>query len=297
MLFAQQTQEQLGVQYYQNKEYDKALATFEELFNQNPSQFNYIYYTNCLIETRDYEKAEKVIKKQGKVNHADPRFRVDMGYIFAMQGDDQKGRKIYEECLKDLQADRSTVYNLANAFMTRREVDFAVRTYVRGRELFKDPNMFALELAYMYESLGNSECMLDEYLKLIRTQPEQLNMVENRLQAWLSLDIYNEKNEAFRTLLLKRTQQNPDDIIYAELLLWYSIQQKDFSLALIQAKALDRRYAETGKRIIDLARLAVSNKDYDVAIDAYNYVIRKNADADLVLSGRIELLNTEFQRI
>jgi tetratricopeptide (TPR) repeat protein len=157
--------------------------------------------------------------------------------------------------------------------------------------------MFALELAYMYESLGNSEGMLDEYLKLIRTQPEQLNMVENRLQAWLSLDIDNEKNEAFRTLLLKRTQQNPDEIIYAELLLWYSIQQKDFSLALIQAKALDRRYAETGKRIIDLARLAVSNQDYDVAIDAYNYVIRKNADADLVLSGRIELLNTEFQRI
>jgi hypothetical protein len=58
-------------------------------------------------------------------------------------------------------------------------------------------------------------------------------------------DTEGDKNEVLRTALLKRTQQNPDEIIYAELLLWYSVQQKDFSLALIQAKALDRRYSKT----------------------------------------------------
>lgn len=295
-VWAQQTDEQLGIQYYQNKEYDKALATFEALFEKNPSQFNYIYFTNCLIETKDYDRAEKIIRKQAKLFPTDPRYQVDLGYINAMKGDTQKGRKIYEECLKDLTADKPQIYNLANAFLTRRETDYAVRTYERGRELFKDPSLFSLELAYMYESLGSADQMLNEYLNLLISQPEQIPMVEGRLQAWLSLDTENEKNDAFRTLLLKKTQQYPDEIVYAELLLWYSVQQKDFTLALIQAKALDRRYAESGKRIYDLAALAKSNDDYDVAIDAYTYIIRKNADPDLVLMSRIELLNTEFER-
>lgn len=293
---AQQTNEQLGIQYYQNKEYDKALLIFEELFSKNPTQFNYIYYINCILELKDFEKAEKVIRKQAKANPNDPRFKVDMGFVMIMEGETQKGRKIYDECLKDLQADKPQIYNLANAFMNRRETDYAVKTYQKGRELFKDPTLFALELAYMYESLGNSELLLDEYLTLLTSQPNQLAMVQGRMQAWLSYDTDNEKNETFRTVLLKRTQQYPDEIIYAELLLWYSVQQKDFTLALIQAKALDRRYAENGQRIFDLAALALSNSDYEVAIDAYNYIIRKNADPFLVLESRIQLLNAEFTR-
>lgn len=293
---AQQTNEQLGIQYYQNKEYDKALLIFEELFSKSPTQFNYIYYINCILELKDFEKAEKVIRKQSKANPNDPRFKVDMGFVMIMEGETQKGRKIYDECLKDLQADKPQIYNLANAFMNRRETDYAVKAYQKGRELFKDPTLFALELAYMYESLGNSELLLDEYLTLLTSQPNQLAMVQGRMQAWLSYDTDNEKNETFRTILLKRTQQYPDEIIYAELLLWYSVQQKDFTLALIQAKALDRRYGENGQRIFDLAALALSNNDYEVAIDAYNYIIRKNADPFLVLESRIQLLNAEFTR-
>lgn len=296
LLSAQQTNEQLGIQYYQNKEYDKALLIFEELFSKSPTQFNYIYYINCILELKDFEKAEKVIRKQAKANPNDPRFKVDMGFVMIMEGETQKGRKIYDECLKDLQADKPQIYNLANAFMNRRETDYAVKAYQKGRELFKDPTLFALELAYMYESLGNSELLLDEYLTLLTSQPNQLAMVQGRMQAWLSYDTDNEKNETFRTVLLKRTQQYPDEIIYAELLLWYSVQQKDFTLALIQAKALDRRYAEIGQRIFDLAALALSNSDYEVAIDAYNYIIRKNADPFLVLESRIQLLNAEFTR-
>ncbi|NVO21054.1 MAG: tetratricopeptide repeat protein [Bacteroidetes bacterium] len=295
--FSQQTDEQLGIQYYQDKAFDKAEALFENLFNKNPSQFNYIYYTNCLLEQKDYDKAEKVIRRQARANPDDPRFDIDLGYIYIMEGETQKGRKIYDEALKDLKADRSQVYNLANAFMTRRENEYAIRTYLKGRDLLKDKTAFALELSYMYESLGNAEPMLDEYLVILTSQPNQLTMIEGRLQAWLSMDTENERNDAFRTLLLKRTQQNPDEIVYAELLLWYSVQQKDFSLAFIQAKALDRRYAETGQRIFDLAALAVSNSDYGVAVDAYNYIIKKNADVDLVLESRIALLNTEFEQL
>ena len=295
-LAAQQTEEQLGVQYYNNREFDKALVTFETLFNRNPSQFNYLYYINTLFELKDFDKAEKAIKKQLKANPEDPRFQVDMGYLNIMDGDISKGRKIYENCLKDLKPDNIQVYNLANAFANRRETDYMIRTYLRGRELLKDPAAFSFELAYTYESLGSTEPMIDEYLNLLTSNPQQMSMVQNRLQAWLSDDVDNSKNDAYRAILSKKSQQKPDEILYNELLLWHSIQQKDFPFALLQAKALDRRYGETGQRVFDLAALCVSNEDFDAAIDGYKYIIKKNANKELVLRSRIEQINTEFKQ-
>jgi len=294
--FAQQTEEQLGAQYYNNRELDKALATFEPLFNRNPSQYNYMYYINTLLELKDFDKAEKVIKKQLKSSPDDPRYQVDLGYLNIMQGDIAKGRKIYENCLKNLQPDRMQIYNLTYAFSNRRETDYMIRTYLRGRELLKDPSAFAFELAYTYESLGNTELMIDEYINLLTSNPQQMSMVQNRLQAWLSDDVDNSKNDTYRAILLKKSQQNPDQILFNELLLWHSIQQKDFPFALTQAKALDKRYGESGQRVFDLSGLCASNESYDAAIEGYKYIIKKNVNKELVIRSRVELINTEFKR-
>jgi len=293
---AQQTEEQLGAQYYNNRELDKALATFESLYSRNPNQFNYLYYTNTLFELKEFDKAEKVIKKQLKANPQDPRYQVDLGYLYIMQGDITRGRKIYENCLKDLQPDKMQIYNLTYAFSNRRETDYVIRTYLRGRALLNDPSAFAFELAYTYEMLGSTEQMIDEYLNLLTSSPQQMTMVQNRLQAWLSDDVDNSKNDTYRKVLLKKSQQNPDELLYNELLLWHSIQQKDFPFAILQAKALDRRYGENGQRVFDLAALCVSNENYDAAIDGYKYIIKKNNGSELVMRSRIELINTEFRQ-
>ncbi len=295
-VMAQQTEEQLGAQYYNNRELDKALATFESLYSRNPSQFNYLYYINTLLELKEFDKAEKVIKKQLKTNPEDPRYQVDLGYLNIMQGDITKGRKMYENCLKDLQPDKMQIYNLSYAFSNRRETDYVIRTYLHGRALLKDPSAFAFELAYTYEVLGSTELMIDEYLNLITSNPQQVALVQNRLQAWLSDDVDNSKNDTYRKVLLKKLQQNPDEIIYNELLLWHSIQQKDFPFALLQAKALDKRYGENGQRIFDLAALCVSNENFNAAIDGYKYIIKKNTNKELVMRSRIELINAEFSQ-
>ncbi len=295
-LMAQQTEEQLGVQYYMNRDLEKARSTFEALYNRTPSQFNYYYYISTLFELKDFDKAEKVIKKQAKSDPADPRYQVDLGYLYIMQGDVAKGRKVYENCIKELKADKFQALNLASAFSSRRETDYMIRTYKRGRELLRDPAAFSFELAYTYEMLGNTELMIDEYLNLLTSSPQQISMVENRLQTWLADDADNSKNETYHAVLLKKLQEHPDEIMYNELLLWHSIQQKDFSFALVQAKALDRRYGENGQRVFDLAELCVNNDSYDAAIDGFKYIIKKNADKELVMRSRIELINTEFRQ-
>lgn len=295
--FAQlQSDEQLGVMYYNNREYEKAVTIFEPLFSKNPSQFNYLYYVNSLFELKDFEKAEKAIKKVKKNSPNDLRYEIDMGYLLILQGETAKGRKIYDNCLKNLQAERNQIYNLSYAFNSRRETDYTLRTYQRGRELLKDPTAFAFELAYMHEALGNSEQMIEEYLNVLLASPQQINMVQSRLQTWLNDDPENVRNETYHSILLKKSQENPDVILYNEMLLWHAVQQKDFPFAFLQAKALDKRYNESGKRIFDLAALSANNLDFKTAIECYKYIIKKNTNTELVSQSQVELANTEFKQ-
>jgi tetratricopeptide (TPR) repeat protein len=61
--------------------------------------------------------------------------------------------------------------------------------------------------------------------------------------------------------------------MYAEMLLWLSLQQKDFEMALRQAKILDRRFGQDGKLVMDVAQLSLTNKRYQVAKESFEYII------------------------
>jgi tetratricopeptide (TPR) repeat protein len=50
------------------------------------------------------------------------------------------------------------------------------------------------------------------------------------------------------------------------------MQLKDYSKAMKQAKALDRRMGENGMRVYRLAQIAANDKDYTTAIDGFNYI-------------------------
>ena len=286
--------DQLALQYYNDKDYGKAVVLFEDLFDKNPSLFNYTYYLNCLLEQEEFSKAEKLTRKQARAFPGEPRYQVDLGYVYIRENQLQKGRKQYDECIRNINPDQRKVQELAGAFLTRRETDYAIRAYQRGKELLRDSYTFGAELAAVYMGTGNYEGMISEYLDLLLSDPAQVPYVQSQLQNFLADDPDNSRNTLFRNNLLKKNQQNPDISLFAEMLLWYAIQQKDFSQAFIQAKALDRRYNEGGQRVLILARLSASNANFDIAMEAYNYVLRKSTDPDLVIACRIELLNTEF---
>jgi len=74
------TNEQLALQYYNNKEFDKAIVYYEKLYDKNPYSY-YEYYLTCLLKTDDKKKAEKIIKKQIKLNDGIVSLYVDFGAL------------------------------------------------------------------------------------------------------------------------------------------------------------------------------------------------------------------------
>jgi len=289
------TDQQLALQYYNNRDFEKAAALFEKLFDEQPSLFNYTYLFQTYLELNETDKAEKLVKQQARRNPDEYRYIIDQGYVLMRDNQQSKATRLFEQAIKDLPANQRKTAELANAFMSRREYDYAARTYLKGRQQLAPAYTFGFELAMLYEIQGNFEKMTEEYLSLMETNPEMQLQIQSRLQNTLSTDPEGTKSEAIRATLLKNVQKSPDNVMLSEMMMWLSIQMKDFGTALIQARALDRRIDENGGRVFALGQLCVSNEDYATASDAFNYVIARSKDVPLVMQSKVELLNAEYQ--
>jgi len=292
-----ENEEPLAIQYYQNHEFEKAAEVFGRLYDEKPSPYYFQYLLMCLVESKEYGKAEKLVKKNLKTEPEALHCLVDLGYIHFREGNTDKSKKLYEEALNKLKPNQQQVNDLANAFLMKGENDYALRTFRKGRQLLNNSYTFGFELANVYERMGDFKNATEEYLDLLEVNKSYLPTVQDRIQMTLSFDVNNEKNEILRKILLTRAQKNPDKTYYAELLWWYSIQQKDFDLALVQAKALDRRLSENGDKIVSLASLAAANEKFDVAVDCYQYLVSKGRSGSYYDYSRRELANTRYLKI
>ncbi len=286
--------ESIATQFYQNHEYEKAAEIFDRLYDEKPSQYYFQYLLSCLVEIKEYGKAERLIKKNLKGDPNALRYQVDLGYVYYRAGNTDKAKKLYEDALKKLQPNQQQIFDLSNAFLTHGENEYALRTYQAGRQLLNNTYPFGFEMASVYERMGDFKNAMEEYLNLLGVNTSYLVTVQDRIQMVLANDVNNEKNESLRKILLSRAQKNPDKAYYAELLWWYSIQQKDFDLALVEAKSLDRRLGGNGEKLAMLASLALSNEKYDVAIECHQYLVSKGKACPYYDFSRRELVNTRY---
>lgn len=289
--------EQLAVQYFQNKEYDKAAIYYEKLFNKNPIDFYYNYLLACFFELQEFKKAEKLVKKQIKKSPHKLSYQVDLGYVYKTSGEINSSKKQYESLIDALPPNQSVIFELAQAFMQRKELDFALETYLKGRKLLKDIYPFHFEAAEVYIQKGDIESMINEYLDVLLINDGYIQQVQNSLLRIYQSDQREDKNELLKTQLLKRIQKFPDKKVYAEMLIWIFIQDKDFNSAFNQAKALDKRLKEDGGRIISLAEMCTSNNQHDVAGKCYQYVIEKGKETYYYVTAKIELVNVLNKKV
>jgi tetratricopeptide (TPR) repeat protein len=294
---AQSTDEKLAIMFFQDKDYEKAAAIYERLYDERPGYNYYTYLFYCYSELNDLKRAEKIVRRQMKQEPASPRYKVDLGFIYSRQNEPAKAEKIYKEVLEDLPADRNLIVDAANAFQIRREAEYAIQVYQKGKALLNGTYPFSIEISYIYQAAGDINGMTEELLNYIDFDMTKVNVVQDRMQDALSNDTDGSKHDIFRKALLRRIQKFPDRTYYSEIMIWYSVQQRDFDLALTQAKSLDRRLNEDGRRVYEIARFCVTNEAWDVAVEAYRFVINRGKENPYYLPSRIELLNAYYLKI
>jgi len=291
------TDEKLANQYFNNKEYDKAVIYYEKLYNKTKKVNLYSKLLTCFIELSESKNAEKLIKRRIKRAPYQLSLKVDLGHLYALFDQESKAKQTYQKAIKEISLDNNQVMDLAANFIRYKEYDYAVQTYHKGRKVLKNGYPFNFELANIYNQKGDVEAMLQEYLAVLAYQESYIQSVQNALQTSLDPDVNGEKKTLLKSLLIKNIQRHPDKKVYSEMLIWTYIQEKNFNGAFIQTKALDKRMKEKGGRLISLAKLALANKDYDAAVKCYKYVIEKGKDNYYYTSSKVELVNVYNQKI
>jgi len=291
------TDEELAQQYYLDKQYDKAVAYYEKVYAHRPSAMVYHNYLDCMIQTKDYKTAEKVIKKQMHQDPTDLILWIDMGNTYALAGDEKSSNDAYEKAVRNLNADREEILGLGKAFFDIKQYDFALETYKKGKTLLKGQYPFLFETGAVYKAKGDIQTMTDTYLDALVLSDSYIQSVQDALQIDVGENADANKNIIIRKELLRYIQKYSDNEIFSELLIWMLIEQRNYDDALVQVKALDKRRHEGGVRLMALASTCINNGAYDAGIQAYQYVIDMGAKNDNYVSAREAQLNAIYDKL
>lgn len=290
--------DKLAMQFYEQKQYDKAVSYFEKLYDKQPDAY-FNYYFKCLIETKDFKTAEKITKRHIKHSEANTYLYVKLGMVYRLMGNPEKEKEQYNKAVKEVIPEQNTVFALAHAFEDEELYDYAIEVYRKGRKQSAATYPYFYEIAELYKKKGDLKSMVNEYLDAVEFRESELYTAQANLQQSLG---YDEKNGGLNNPILKqelqkRIQQNPDRTIFSEFLIFLLNQQKDFEGSFVQNKALDKRQKTDGTRLMELAKLCVSNENYAVAEKCYQYVMSKGKDNPYYDIADIERLNANYLQL
>lgn len=281
-------------EYYTQGEKEKALEAYQALA-KNSLNIPLIHanYLNLLFVAGKYKQAEIYLEK---IIRRDNRFsyQLDLGVLFVKAGDLPKAQKYFASLFKNNVADVYKMKLAADRLSSFGLYDYATRALMQGREFTGNPSLFALELANLYRLQNLKQEMVGEYLNYVTQTPANTSYVKNILQVLLT------KPEELKTLedvLYQRVQQSPQSEIFADLLIWVNLQQKNFYGAFIQARAYDKRFKREQPKTLEIGQIALNNLDYENAIKAFSFVAKEYPNTENFFLAQLGMIKAREAKV
>lgn len=279
--------ELLAVKYYRDKEFQRAAEVFQQLYDNKPSNYYYNYYFNCLVQIADYKKAEKLVKKHRKLHPDNKRYIIDEAYVVDLSGNKKKSDKILNKLLANLPTERNQILQITNSLQSKGYSNLAIQVFKKARVKSGNDNLYGFEIGDAYLYSGNYSKMFDSYIDHIEFVPSDMQRAKSKLQYVMRMDVNDNLSNMLKSKLLQRSQKDPENIQFSEMLMWFSLQTKDFDMAFRQAKAIDMRFGNGDEKMLELANIAYSNYNYDVSTKAFSYVKDKKNETPYYVNSYV----------
>ena len=290
-----QAEIQIANEYFIKGEKEKALVAFQSLAkSQENLPLIHNNYLNLLLDLGRDKEAEDYVERQIKRDPNNLNYRLDLGFVFIRSGDLQKGDKHLKNLIKANSEDIYRVKSVADYLAVHNLVDYATAALLQVREVHNNPTLFTLELANFYRIQGKRDEMVEEYLNYVTQVPTNITYIKNLLQVLLSKP---DELESLEKHLYEKVQQHPESEVFADLLIWVNLQQKNFYGAYIQSRAYDKRFRKENSKTLEIAQVALSNQDYENADRSFSYVIKEFANTENYLPARLGLIRAREAKV
>lgn len=293
---AAQDSQELADEYFKKGEFDKALTMYQKLLKTEASGPVLARYVQSAMRLNRIEEAEKTLKRLSKSDSKNPQVWMQSGVLEESRRDSVKAAEYFDKALSVSGNSVAALTQLAQNFADEGKNIWAIKTLRKARDVSREPNSFAGELARLYGAAGQKENMIDELLRWGLSPANRENV-----QAMLQDNLKEADQKMLESVLYRKVQENPNEMFFTEMLVWYLTQKKEFYKAFIQERALDKRMKLTGVRVYDLAAVALQNKDYKNAAAMFEYVAKEYPQGQLypfakrmVIKAREEQVKTTY---
>ena len=286
--------EALALQYYQQGKFQEAAEMFEQLFSKTKNENHFELYVSSMIKLKKYEEAEKSIRKQIRAFPKSLQYPLQLAQLYQEKGQTEQAKKLYAEALSKLPADEFKIREIANQFYSYQAYDMAISTFLQGRKIMNNEKLFTYELLSIYRYKKDKQMLIQEYLNVLPTMPELLPQAENALAT-----VFEDPSDyqLLQSALLKKIQKDPQNEVYAQLLIWQYLQQQEYEMALRQLIAQDKRIKDDGAILFQTANTFVANKAYTTAIKAFEYLVAKGKENPWFLPAKVEMIDALYQLV
>jgi tetratricopeptide (TPR) repeat protein len=290
-LFVNSQNEQKALQYFNNGEFEKALITYNKLYQVNNGNTNYLLK---IIEVHQqlehFDIAEKLLLQLiGRTKN--PQYLVELGYNFQLKNEHDKANDYYNLAVLKIDENPVFAFSIARRFERHALIDYAAKVYERAMKLKPESNYY-IQLARIYGEQGKVEKMFSSYVNFIDRNPAFISQSKRIFSDYISENAEDENNISLRKVLLKKIQDQPN-IIWNQLLSWLFIQQRGYTKAFAQEKAIFKREQETILGITDLAAITIKDGNRAISEEILRFVINNAFDLDTVLKAHKDLLELE----
>ncbi|WP_245615864.1 tetratricopeptide repeat protein [Flagellimonas lutaonensis] len=284
----------LAKQYFNDGDYDKAVAFYEKLVKQNPRRTDYSEgLVACYQQLERFAEAEQFLLEKVQEPYAFPTFLIELGYNYTLQDQPEKAQEYYQKAIEKIEENPNFGYSIGSRFQKYALLDEAIQAFSRAMELKPDLN-YDFQLARIYGEKGEIGKMFEYYLKLISEGKSSRANVLRYIDNFVSENPQDGNNLILRKLLLKNAQKNPD-VLWNELLSWLFIQQRQFKNAFAQERAIFKRSeAQSVERLQYVASMAFKEEDFESAKEMYGFILKNANDPAAKLNAELNLIKIDL---
>ncbi|AUC82685.1 tetratricopeptide repeat protein [Lacinutrix sp. Bg11-31] len=281
-------------EYFKKGKFEKALISYQKLYSKNIKDRKYL---SALVKTHQqleqYKEAEALLLKYTTLVNYPPAL-IELGYNYKLQNDTLNANINYQKALHELELKPNYAGIIGRTFEDYSLLDQAIETYKKA--MVAKPGLnYNMQLARIYGEQGNIEKMFNSYIEFSEINITYINTIKREFSSFISENKDNENNTILRKIILKKIQTDPD-LKWNDLLSWLFIQQKDYKKAFTQEKAIYKRQMESLDRVEELANIAYTQKQPEVAKEIFQFIVDNTQDIDIKINGHYNLLQIETEQ-
>ncbi|KGL60091.1 tetratricopeptide repeat protein [Polaribacter sp. Hel1_33_96] len=279
----------LAESYFRQGSYEKATQIYKKLYDK--SEFNTTFLKrliSCYQQIDSFKTAENLLQKRIKKNTSQAYLYVFLGYNYERQQKQEFANTNYQMAINSLDKNAAYGGSIGRLFKEYNILDYAILAYEKGMQKNSNVN-YNFQIAQIYGEQGEFKKMFESYINLVDKNANYLNLIQRYASKYITDDSENATNILFRKTLLRKSVSNPKNE-WNILLSWLFAQQKEYTKALIQEKALYQRNVSDLSAIFDLGRIAFDHNDFKVAALCFDFINKKSFLKEEKIDANLYLL-------